>query len=77
MSCDYCGAAAQTLAAVAPRWSTPDFAHVCQTCERKLQALIDAEYDAITPRVKAAVAATRHTTPRQRTLAQRFRDLLP
>lgn len=74
MACDYCGAAAPTLAAVAPRWCTPDFAYVCSTCERKLQALIDAEYDAITPRVKAAVAATRHTTPRQRTLAQMIWD---
>ena len=77
MACDYCGGAAPTLHTVAPRWCTPDFSHVCPACERKLQDLIDAEYDAITPRVKAAVAATRHTTPRKRTLLQRFRDLLP
>ena len=76
MACDYCGAAAPTLAAVAPRWCTPDFDHVCSTCERKLQALIDAEFAAITPRVKAAVAATRHTTPCKRTLLQLIWDLI-
>lgn len=75
MSCDYCGAAAQTLHTVAPRWSTPVFRHVCDSCRDKLQDIIDDEYAAIEPRVKARIFADTHTQPR-RGLAQIIWDLI-
>lgn len=77
MACDYCGKAAPKLHDVAPRWSTPTFRHVCDSCRDKLQAVIDDEYEAIEPRVKARIFADTHThTQPRRGLAQIIWDLI-
>lgn len=74
MACDYCGKSAPKLHDVAPRWSTPTFHHVCDGCRDKLQAVIDDEYEAVEPRVKARIHASTRTQQPRRGLAQMIWD---